>query len=84
LSVDVIAKIFIFSNSTIYEWRNNHVISYDIIRIFNKKSSIFEYDKLIVDHVIKNKLVNHIKIYNIVKSKFNKNISRRTIYKILK
>jgi transposase len=84
LSVDMLAKIFIISKSTIYEWRNNPIISYDNIRIFNKKPSIFEYDKLIVDHVIKNKIVDHEKIYNIVKSKFNKNISKRIIYKILK
>ena len=84
MNVDTIADIYAISKSTIYNWRNNPIIEINSKRIFDKKPSIFKFDKIVVDHVIKNKLIDHDKIYNIVKNKFNKNISRRTIYNILK
>lgn len=84
LTVNSISKIYNISKSTIYEWKNNPVNIVDNKRIFNKNLSIFEYDKIIVDHVVENKTIDHDKIYNIVKKKFNKNISRRTVYNVLK
>lgn len=84
LNVDTIANIFIISKSTIYNWLNNPIINNNNKRIFNRKPSIFNFDKIIVEHVIKNKMIDHNKICNIIKSKFNKNISRRTIYNVLK
>ena len=84
LTVLTIARIYNISNSTIYEWLNKPINTINNKRIFNKKPSIFEYDKLIVDYVIKQKIIDHDKILDIVKNKFNKNISRRTIYNVLK
>lgn len=84
LTVDTIAKIYDISKSTIYEWRNNDLNIVNNKRVFNKKQSIFEYDKLIVDYIIKNKIINYKKIYDAVKNKYNKKISRRTIYNVLK
>ena len=84
MTVNSISKIYNISKSTIYEWKNNPVNIVDNKRIFNKNLSIFEYDKIIVDHVVENKTIDHDKIYNIVKKKFNKNISRRTVYNVLK
>jgi len=49
-----------------------------------KKLLFFDYDEIIIDYVVKNKIINCRKIYSIIKNKFNKNISRRTIYNILK
>ena len=84
LTVDTISDIYCISKSTIYEWCNNPIINVNNNRFFNKKPSIFDYDKVIVDYVIENKIVDHNKIYDIIKKKFNKNISRRTIYNVLK
>ena len=84
LNVNTIADIYFISKLTIYNWLNNPTIGNNNERVFNRKSSIFRFDKIIADHVIKNKIIDHNKICNIIKSKFNKNISRKTIYNVSK
>ena len=77
LNIDTIADIYAISKSTIYNCRNTPILTIlenNSKRIFDKKPSIFKFDKII----------DYDKIYNIVKNKFNKNISRKTIYNILK
>jgi transposase len=85
LNVDTIADIYAISKTTIYNWRNNPSSqNNNNKRIFDKNPSIFIFDKIIVDYVVKNKIINHAKIFGIIKNKFNKNISRKTIYNVLK
>ena len=55
LNVDTIADIYAISKTTIYNWRNNPSIqNNNNKRIFDKKPSIFIFDKIIVDYVVKN------------------------------
>ena len=49
-----------------------------------KKYPLHEYDRVVVNHVIKNKIIDHQKIIDKVKNKYNKTITRNMIYKILK
>jgi transposase len=59
-----------------------------VLKIYNISGfTIYEWKNIpvnIVEYVVKNKTINCDKIYDIVKNKFNKNISRRTVYDVLK
>jgi len=84
LIVDDIVKIYKISKSTIYEWINNKINIVNNKRVFNRKKSICEYDKCVIDHIIKCKVVKCNQLIDKIKEKYNKNISRKTIYNILK
>lgn len=84
LKVNTILNIFGIAKSTLYEWIKNKPLIINGKRTFNKKYPLHEYDRLVVNHVIKNKIIDHQKIIDKVKNKYNKTISRNIIYKILK
>lgn len=72
LTVNTIINIFSIANSTLYEWIKNKPLIIDGKRVFNKTYPLNEYDKVVVNHVIKNKIINHQKIIDKVKNKYNK------------
>lgn len=84
LRVEKILNIFCISRSTLYEWIKHKPLISNGKRIFDKKIPIHEYDKLVVDHVVKNKIIDYQMINSKFMNKYNRSISRSSIYKILK
>lgn len=84
LTVDQIADLFKISKSTLYKWVNDPPNIINGERIFNRNAIVNEYDKVVVNHVVKNGSINHSSINDALSNKYGKMISRSTIYKILK
>jgi hypothetical protein len=72
-------KFMLFSKQPFIIGTTTHQFRIIINAFFDRKSSIFIFGKIVVDYVVKNKIIDRADIFGVVGNKFNKNISRKQL-----